>query len=112
MKVALLPNLEICRSAHTLGPSGDQIADINGKAVAIECFLDIWNNSTSPRFRWTGYNSNRNAYQGELVHKDEYVREFLEAAERRTSYNYEGLTYLWNYLIDVCTGVTQSRHAL
>ena len=41
-RVTTLPDLDVCRSVRTIGPSGENREDINGRAVAIESFLDIW----------------------------------------------------------------------
>jgi hypothetical protein len=44
-----------------------------------------------------------NMYQGELLSKEEYIRTFLTAMERRSEYDYTGLARLWDHLIGVCT---------
>jgi hypothetical protein len=86
MKIGLLPELTVCRSVRTLGPSRTRLEDINGRAVSIECFLDIWSHAESePTVRWTTYNAEVNAYQGELLHKEAYTRRFLEVAKRGTT---------------------------
>ena len=104
MRVTVLPDLEKCRAVRTVGPSGFQQEDINGRAVAMECFLDIWDSPGSePTFRWTSYDSDLDAYQGALLNKEEHVRHFLQAAERATAYNYGHLAQLWNHLIAECT---------
>lgn len=106
MSVALLPELDDCRAVQTLGPSGSQEEDINGRAVSVECFLDIWSHDEhGPTVRWTSYNVGLDAYQGELLEKESYTRRFLEAAKRGTrSYDYRRLTLLWDHLVAVCTG--------
>ena len=76
---------------------------MNGKAVAIECFLDITAPAApNPTVRWTSYNASLNTYQGELLQKDEYIRLFLEAVGRRSSYDYSKLSMLWQGLIASC----------
>jgi hypothetical protein len=73
-----LPNLPVFEQFATIGPTGKQPADINGKAVSIECFLDFhWREQRPPRVRWTGYHRGSDQYQGELEGKQEYLREFL-----------------------------------
>ncbi len=52
---------------------------MNGKAVAIECFLDLSRNAGTPAIRWTSFNHNMGAYQGELVDKEEFTRAFFAA---------------------------------
>jgi hypothetical protein len=104
MKVTVLPDLERCRAVRTIGPSGVQREDVNGRAVAIECFLDIWrDDSDEPTFRWTGYNADADAYQGELLDKEARTRAFLKSATKDPAYDYTGLAHIWNHLIAVCT---------
>jgi hypothetical protein len=104
MKVTVLPDLETCRSVRTVGPSGLQQEDINGRAVAIECFLDIWDCADAvPTFRWASYDSELDAYHGALLNKEEHLRGLIQAAERGTPYNYGHLAQLWNFLIAECT---------
>ena len=54
MQIALLPSLPDFESFPTLGPSGPNTEDINGRAVAIELYLDLSHGSVStPKVRWT-----------------------------------------------------------
>jgi hypothetical protein len=104
MRVAILPRLEECTRMRTVGPSGGHVEDVNGRAVAIECFLDLQEACVpEPVVRWTGYNAALDAYQGELLRKDEYTRRFLEAATRRSKYDYSKLSVLWQYLTESCS---------
>ena len=41
MRAMLLPNLEDFRAFSTRGPEGVSVSDINGRAAAIECYLDL-----------------------------------------------------------------------
>lgn len=89
---------------RTVGPSGSRVEDVNGKAVAIECFLDIAESGgPEPTVRWTSYNAALDAYHGELLRKDEYTRRFLEVVTRRLSYDYSKLAVLWQHLLASCT---------
>ncbi|MDI1451759.1 hypothetical protein [Polyangium sp. 6x1] len=105
MHVALLPSLLECKDGRTLGPSGALREDINGKAVSIEWFLDLASpGGIEPTVRWTSYNSELDAYQGELLDKESYTRRFIEAAKRRAEYDYRKLDRLWIHLVAACTG--------
>ena len=53
MRVTVLPDLEEGRAVKTLGPSGEQREDINGRAVSIEWFLDMSARPVEPTVRWT-----------------------------------------------------------
>lgn len=99
----MLPDLEECRNVHTLGPSGDQYADINGKAVSIEWFLDTQlPGRGAPVVRWTGFNETLGTYQGELVDKQAYTRHFFEHVYRPNQ-TWPKLEQLWQHLLNTCT---------
>jgi hypothetical protein len=106
MRVTQLPNLEQCRRVKTLGPSGIAYEDINGKAVSIECFLDIWAGEAEPVVRWTNYSPTLDAYHGALVQKEAYTRRFFDRAKLAGSYNLAGLTALWNHLVGACAAAS------
>lgn len=101
MRVTVLPDLEACRAVRTLGPSGEQREDINGRAVSIECFLDMEARPGEPTVRWTSYDDQLDRYQGELIGKDDYVRHFMKNIKR--SDNWPSLLLLWNHLLTTCT---------
>ena len=95
-----LPDLTECKSFLTVGPAGESYQDINGKAVAIECFLDLtFGTSRTPMVRWSMYNEKSDQYQGALIAKDEYTRIFKEHL-LDSGYNKEKLVFLLNDIID------------
>ena len=103
MRVMTLPRLARMQSCHTLGPSGESVEDVNGRAVSIECFLDLrFGPPGDPRVRWTRYDSKADTYQGELVQKDKYVKASLDAIGRDRSYDLTKLAKLWSAILDVC----------
>lgn len=83
----------------TIGPHGESADNINGRAVAIECFLDLRSTEFLPRVRWNSYNKGEQKYQGELERKDEYVRAFKSASLTSGEYNSAKLKYLVDWLI-------------
>ena len=83
----------------TIGPHGEFIDNINGRAVAIECFLDHSSTDLLPKVRWGSYNKGERKYQGELESKDEYVRTFKSASLTSGKYNTTKLKYLVDWLI-------------
>lgn len=97
--VTKLPDHPDFCNMQTVGPQGKTTEDINGKAVAIECFLDFDSVSYPPSVRWTEYKKNEKAYQGELENKDDYVRAFKRASLTDSTYNNSKLKYLIEYLI-------------
>lgn len=102
MRVACLPTLDEFSRFKTLGPSGESEEDVNGKAVAIECFLDLSRKIGTPAIRWTSFNHNMGAYQGELVDKEEYTRAFFAATCNGRDYDFSKLSHLWQYLLAQC----------
>lgn len=101
MCICHLPDYGDFKSFKTIGPSGVKKVNINGKAVAIECFLDFDSVPCSPRIRWNNYNKNMGRYQGELENKKEYFKTFAKINLKDNSYNYKKLIYLVDYLLNV-----------
>ena len=101
MCICTLPNYKKFNNFKTIGPSGTKNVNINGKAVAIECFLDFDSVSSSPKIRWTNYNKNMKQYQGELENKEEYFKAFIKSNLKDHSYNCEKLIFLVDYLLNL-----------
>lgn len=93
---------------QTVGPSGHHTGDINGRAAAIECYLDV---GASPVVRWTSYNRELNVYQGELVGKTDYMRRFYEVATLDGLYDLSKIATLVDMLITEC-GAMQAANML
>lgn len=99
-----LPDLTELRAFKTLGPAGENVEDVNGRASAIECFLDFRGVEREPIVRWTMYMSKQSTYQGELVNKDAYVADFkARCGKEGVDYDTSKLIKLWAHLIDSCT---------
>ncbi|MGY8681277.1 hypothetical protein Q2941_26320 [Bradyrhizobium sp. UFLA05-153] len=83
MRAMRLPYLEEFRSVPARGPKGVSACDINGRAAAIECYLDL-NLSGYPPAQVISSNYKRDidAWQGALEHKESYMRHFLEQTSR------------------------------
>ena len=100
LKFYHLPNLAEFKNFLTVGPTGDAYQDINGKAVSIECFLDLsFGTDKIPKVRCTIYNEKSDQYQGALISKDEYTRIFKKSLLDK-GYNKEKLTFLINNLVN------------
>jgi len=100
MKIMKLPDLEIFRNFKTIGPSGETFENINGTAVAIECFLDF--NGLKPRVRWTDFRKEPGVYQGSLENKDAYVRKFKKARVDNGEYDFSKLNILIDEIFKNC----------
>ena len=101
MRATTLPNLDDFESFRSLGPTGIESVDINGKAVAIECFLDLRDqNQSKPHIRWTSYKKEIDEYQGELVDKESFAKSFLKG--QYAGYDFTKLTTLLDHIISQC----------
>lgn len=98
--ITKLPHLSELENIETIGPQGTTIEDINGKAVAIECFLDFAAHRDKPTVRWTNFVERQGTYQGALMHKDEYVKNFKKADLTTGKYDTSKLIFLIDYLLE------------
>lgn len=94
-----LPDYKEFERFKTVGPFGNQINNINGKAVSIECFLDLSSVDNEPIVRWKNYNERMKDYQGALENKDRYTLKFKSANLLDGSYDCSKLKYLIDYII-------------
>lgn len=79
MRAMMLPDLPDFWSFAAIGPEGPVTTDINGRAAAIECYLDLAFEETSPpTVRWTTYKAEIGVYQGALEHKESYTKRFMK----------------------------------
>ena len=100
LKFYHLPDIKEFNNFLTIGPTGETYQDINGRAVSIECFLDLFFDLTDPpKVRWTVYNDKSRKYQGVLIEKDKYTRIFKKSLCDE-NYNKEKLIFLINDIID------------
>ena len=90
-----LPDLPEFREVEVNGPTGYSPADINGRAAAIECYLDL---GEAPRFRWNNHNKQIDVYQGELIGKESYKKDFLAQSGLVPGYHYGKLRQLLSML--------------
>jgi len=97
MRILSLPNLPAFSAFPTVGPDGENVSDINGRAAGIECYLDL---DGEARVQWTSYNQAIGAYQGELDGKTRYMRAFLHQRQRESGYDYSRL----EQVLDVLAG--------
>jgi hypothetical protein len=93
-----LPNMGNFNNFPTIGATGEQSFNINGKAVSIECFLDLNFVDTKPMIQWGGYNEKAKQYQGSLMNKDSYTRAFTIKNIKSGKYDLSKLTTLLDYL--------------
>lgn len=97
--VMRLPDHPTFSNFETIGPQGVSSADINGKAVAIECFLDFQSVSIRPCVRWWSYEKGQQQYQGKMEAKEHYVEAFKTCNLIDGSYDVSKLIHLVDYII-------------
>lgn len=106
MRALLLPGLQIFRQFPARGPDGVTNSDINGRAAAIECYLDLNMPGRGPaQVVWTNYKKDRDVYQGALEFKETYTKRFLQQSAqtlRDGSYDVGKLDRLLDGLIEDC----------
>lgn len=116
MRAMVLPDLEELRKFSARGPDGESIADINRRAAAIECYLDLrLKDRKPPRVTWTNYKEKLNAYQGALDFKESYANAFYAAtAQSITSNEYDvsKLRVVLDALQHQCTYMAEQMNAV
>jgi hypothetical protein len=86
MRGIMLPELEQFRDFPARGPEGLSKADINRRAAAIECYLDLKVGDYPPaKVTWTNYKKDLDTYQGVLEYKETYTKEFLRQTSETLS---------------------------
>ena len=105
MRVIRLPDCESLRQFDTIGPNGGAKADINGRAAAIECYLDLqWKQRRHPIVHWTG-----DEKQGKLQNKEYYTRQFLRLNRRDPEYDYSKIEAVLKSLVSVSIEIAEER---
>lgn len=104
--IMTLPSLQVFAEFNTIGPFGESICDINGKAVSIECFLDLnYNNTKKTAIRWLSYVNDYDSYQGALINKDDYIRVFKKACSQE-GYDFSKIRFLLDEIINKCLSLS------
>ena len=103
MGLVVLPDIEIARAYPTVGPQGEHLVDVNGKAAGIELYLGreaLTSDGALRPVRWTGYDRAANAYQGEIDGKAQVQDAFARAiaasispADARDKYPEQGAVW-------------------
>lgn len=102
MRVMKLPDRPEFERFNTVGPNGESLADINGKAASIECYLDL---DDKAQVRWTNYREDTKSYHGSLIAKDRLKKRFLCQQELDSLYNYSKLENVLDLIIAECVSI-------
>lgn len=91
LRAIVLPDIEQLRSFPARGPEGLAQVDINGRAAAIECYLDLKLPSYSTaRVIWSNYKRDLGIWHGAREHKESYDLHFMsQDRETLTSGGYD-----------------------
>jgi len=102
--VCKLPDIHELKNFSTIGPSGETMEDINGRAASIECYLDLnhLKQKKVPKIRWSSFIDSIGEYQGALENKTEHTKHFLSLQHRDDSYDYSKLEILLEHLFQTC----------
>lgn len=104
MRSMLLPSLKEFCNFPTRGPEGMGVSDINGRAAAIECYLDLNLPERRPaQVIWSNYKKDIDVWHGALEFKESYLRHFYDqhpAALQDGHYDTSKLTKLLDALIE------------
>jgi hypothetical protein len=109
MRRIMLPELDAFRAFPAKGPEGLHSSDINRRAAAIECYLDLEvGGHPPPKVLWTNYKKGLGIYQGALEFKESYIKEFLKQTPqtlRDGSYDVRKIEAVLDLLIAECTAM-------
>jgi hypothetical protein len=115
MRTTMLPELDEFRQFATFGPQGTGNGDINARAAAIECYLDLrLQGYPPPRVLWTNYKDKQKVYQGSLEHKESYTKEFLKQTQETLSagnYNVAKLQIVLDHIVCECVEIGVQRQS-
>lgn len=113
MRGVMLPELDEFREFPAQGPEGLRDSDINRRAAAIECYLDLKVGDYPPaKVRWSNYKKSLDTYQGALEHKDSYSKEFFKqtpATLVEGAYDVRKIEAVLEFLISECTAIAALR---
>ena len=105
----VLPHLEVFKGFPARGPEGINPSNINERAAAIECYLDLrLAGRPDAEVVWSNYKREIDRWHGALDHNDTYTRRFLEQSDeslRDGSYDTRKLEIVLSALIVEATAL-------
>lgn len=111
MGAIMLPELEQFRAFPAKGPEGVLNTDINRRAAAIECYLDLGRSNYPPaQVVWTNYKKELDLYQGALEYKDGYMKTFLKQTAKTIqagNYDVSKLRVVLDTLVTECCRIAE-----
>ena len=80
-----IADLDFCQEYPTIGPTGKNFENINGRACSIEMYLGediLCQEGKYIPIRWKAYLDKEDTYQGEIVSKSEVHKRFKVKLQR------------------------------
>ena len=106
MRILKLPDMREFQDFETIGPSGPHRADINGRAAAIECYLDA---GPTAVVRWNNYHEKLGVYHGELVGKRDVMKGFLAQSNINRGYDFSRIAAVVDMITSECTALRETE---
>lgn len=94
--VCRLPHLPCMENVLIRYPLGDDYGDVNGRAVSIECFLDLTPIHNSPVFELDSFNRKMKEYQGRISQKTDLKKSISKIG--KPNYDCHNLIILINHI--------------
>lgn len=108
MRPMKLPDLKALKQVMTVGPSGRKRANINQRAAAIECYLDLAQPGLpEPVVRWGPFNKASETYHGELEHKTQYMKRFLDLRTADPGYDFSKIESVLDAMVAECVAIAE-----
>ncbi len=108
IRVMTLPDLPAGLLFATVGPDGMSRAEINGRAAAIETYLDL-SLGPDPRIRWRTFDESLGVYHGELLEKRAYAQRFFDVDPAREEYDFSKLDLVLDAIVRTAIEIAQAR---
>lgn len=105
MRILKLPDRPEFQNFNTIGPSGKHRADINGRAAAIECYLDV---GPTAVVRWNNYHKELGVYHGKLVNKRKAMEVFQAQSDGSGNYDFSKIAAVLDMIVSACTVIRES----
>jgi HEPN/Toprim N-terminal domain 1 len=103
-----LPDLPPNTLFRTLGPDGESRAEINGRAAAIEAYLDLAG-PNEPVVRWTNFEKSLGVYQGELEDKQDYAQRLYDLRSPYANYDFSKIDAVLDAIEETAVEIASSR---
>ena len=109
MTTFVLPDLLDFEALPIRGPDGVKISDLNGRAIAIKCYLDL-EKGPDPTFNWTDRKKSSGNFQGTLQTKEKYLKPFLKLRATdlaKGHYEISKIEAVLSALVNCCVGIAE-----